>query len=74
MLIPAYPSAPTNFGKSRGRRDFAMPKKNFEPMKTSSPKPPLSWWAMRRISIARFLLRSARWLALIIAPELKGDE
>lgn len=39
----------------------------------SSAKPTASWHVKTRVWVARCLLRSARWLALIIAPELANE-
>ena len=39
---------------------------------TTTPR--LSWLAVRRISLARSLLCCARWLALLIAPELRESD
>jgi hypothetical protein len=47
--------------------------KNSVPTINSLPRPMLSLWARTRISLARSLLRSARSLALFIAPELAAE-
>ena len=51
-----------------------MADRNSKKSTGSSPERMRSWTAMIRISIARSLLRSARSLALWIAPELEHEE
>jgi hypothetical protein len=70
----------SQLGGGFARRPFAIliaRGRNFAPMTRSSPTRTLSSWAAIRISIARLLLRSARFIALAVAPELrepKNDE
>jgi len=50
-----------------------MGEKNSEKSTPTSPAQTLSWLDLRRISIARLLLRSARSIALWLAPELRDE-